>query len=250
MTQFAWPQPSATENNNPSLRVASYNIRHGAGVTLDLDRTAALLKNLRADIIGLQEVDKNTRRCGGVDQPKYLANELGVNHAFGKFMDYQDGEYGMAILSRFPILSSREVKLPLGNEPRVALACELKLASGQLITAVNVHFDWVRDDKFRLAQAKELAEFLAKLKTPYILLGDFNDQKGSATLDLLSEGAIEATKPTDDHFTFSAQSPTIEIDFLFGAPASKWNVKRCKVFRATQTSDHRPVMAVFELNNE
>ena len=84
----------------------------------------------------------------------YLGKLLELNHAFGRFMDYQGGAYGMAILSRFPINATEEVRLPEGNEPRVALSARVRLPANQQLTVVNVHFDWVRDDEFGLRKPK------------------------------------------------------------------------------------------------
>ena len=205
------------------------------------------MKNVNADIVGLQEVDNKAKRSGEVDQPAFLGEKLKMHSAFGSFMDYQGGQYGLAILSKFPITKETVVRLPDGNEPRVALVCEIKLPSGQTIAAVNLHFDWVKDDKFRFAQAEKLSEFLNELKMPYVLVGDFNDRRGSRTLDLLSRSTVEAEKPKSDWKTFSSTKPYTEIDFLFAAPKSKWTINNCRVFDAPKTSDHRPVMATMKL---
>ncbi|MFK7769008.1 MAG: endonuclease/exonuclease/phosphatase family protein [Mariniblastus sp.] len=249
VTEFAWPTETQAAKQ---LRFVSYNIKHGLGNDnrLDLARTAALLGNVHADVIGLQEVDNQCKRSKNVDQPEYLAKQLKMNSAFGSFMDYQGGQYGLAVLSRFPITKEHELRLPNGNEPRVALACEIELPSGQKVMAVNVHFDWVKDDGFRFAQAQKVAEFLAKLEMPYVLLGDFNDTLGSRTLDLLSKGAVEADKPKEDTMTFSATKPVKEIDFVFASPIESWTVRHCQLFHAAKTSDHRPVLAILELGEE
>jgi len=246
VTRFDWLDDSVVENR---LRVASYNIRHCEGTDrkLDVGRTAALLDNLNADIIGLQEVDNQAKRSGSVDQASTLAKSLGFKSAFGSFMDFQGGRYGMAILSRYPILKQQSVKLPKGNEPRIALACEIQLPNGQVVTAVNVHFDWVRDDAFRFAQARELAMFLSKLEMPYLLLGDFNDTFDSRTLKLLSKNSLLAEKPSSDHFTFSSTKPSKEIDFIMASPPSKWRLLACRLCNAPKTSDHRPVVSEWQI---
>jgi endonuclease/exonuclease/phosphatase family metal-dependent hydrolase len=238
------------------LRVASYNIRHGQGTDnrLDLDRTAALLANLKPDVIGLQEVDNRVNRSKNVDQATFLASRLGMNHAFGSFMDYQGGKYGLAILSRYPIVNQHEIRLPDGNEPRVALACEIQLPGEKFQTrsvmAVNLHFDWVKDDSFRFAQAEKLLEFLAELEMPYLLIGDFNDTIESRTLKLLARNALEADKPESDQKTFSSTEPRTEIDFIFASPKSSWQLQHCRIFDAPLTSDHRPVVAEFLLKEK
>lgn len=152
----------------------------------------------------------------------------------------------MAILSRHPIVATQSVRLPDGNEPRVALAVEVMLPSNRRITIVNVHFDWVGDDRFRFAQASALTTYLDALKTPYVLLGDFNDVPDSRTLSLFRQRAAEATKPASDRFTFSSTEPTKEIDFIFTAPAAGWRAREVRVIAEPLVSDHRPVLAVLE----
>lgn len=227
------------------LRVVSYNIRHGRGSddSLALERTATVLRALTPDLVGLQEVDDRVTRSGSVDQAAELGRLLGMRHAFGAFMAYQGGRYGMGILSRHPIVQSWSVALPEGNEPRVALAAEIALPGGDTIVAVNVHFDWVSDDAFRFAQASALAAVLDTLSRPYVLLGDFNDEPGSRTLALFRARAAEARKPANEHFTFSATAPEKEIDFIFAAPAGAWEVGEAQVVRERLASDHRPVVA-------
>ncbi|HUG27420.1 MAG TPA: endonuclease/exonuclease/phosphatase family protein, partial [Gemmatimonadales bacterium] len=99
-----------------TLRVVSYNIRHGRGMDgeVNLERTAAVLRQLTPDIVALQEVDNRVTRSGGEDQAAVLGGLLGMEHAFGSFMDYQGGQYGMAILSRHPIVRVDPVRLPEG----------------------------------------------------------------------------------------------------------------------------------------
>jgi len=245
VTEFSWIEPTPSQR----LRLVSYNIKHGLGNDgrLDLERTAALLNNLRADFIGLQEVDNKVKRSGIVDQAQTLGKSLGMYSAFGSFMDYQGGKYGLGMLSKHPILAAKEIKLPTGNEPRVALACKIQLPDRREIMVVNLHFDWVEDDKFRFQQAKELAKYLDTLTLPYVLMGDFNDQPQSRTLDLLSRGTMAAVKPRQDRFTFPSMKPTIEIDFIFAAPQEDWQLNFSRVLNGKVTSDHRPFLAVVEL---
>ncbi len=230
------------------LRVVSYNIKHGRGNdnVVNLDRTAGVLRALQPDIVGLQEVDDLATRSGGVPQAERLGQALGMHHAFGRFMDFQGGAYGMAILSRHPMVRTESVRLPDGNEPRVALAVEVQLPGDRRLTIVNVHFDWVGDDGFRFAQATALTTHLDALKTPYVLLGDFNDEPASRTLALFKSRAAEARKPETDHFTFSSTEPTKEIDFIFTAPAAAWRAREVRVITEPLASDHRPVLAVLE----
>lgn len=241
----AGARPDGAAADGMPLRVVSYNIRHGVGSddSLDLERTAAVLRRLHPDIVALQEVDERVERSGRVDQAARLGELLGMQHAFGSFMDYQGGRYGLAILARHPIRQATPLRLRDGNEPRVALATELALPDSSRLTVVNVHFDWVANDSFRFAQASQVAALLDTLRGTYILLGDFNDEPGSRTLALFQQRATEARKPAAAHFTFPAARPEKEIDFIFVAPSERWRVIRVEVVAEAVASDHRPVLA-------
>ncbi len=243
---------AAPEDDARALRAVSYNIRHGEGMdgAIDLARTADVLRALRPDVVGLQEVDLRATRSAGQNQALELAEHLGLHPAFGSFMDFQGGRYGMAVLSRHPIVDVRSLRLPDGNEPRVALLVEVRLPAGDTVVLVNVHFDWVADDAFRFAQASTLAAHLATLQRPYVLLGDFNDLPASRTLELFRPLATEATKPRDARWTFPSTAPEREIDFLFCAPPAAWSVADVRVMAERVASDHRPVFADLRLRAE
>ncbi len=242
--------PRATGRDSvQALTVATYNIRHGRGMdnVVDLDRTAAALAALQADLIGLQEVDRLVQRSGRVDEPAVLGAALGMQHAFGAFMPYQGGEYGLAILSRLPIFRAEALRLPDGNEPRVALLAEIELPNGRRVLAVNVHFDWVENDSFRLRQVEALAAVLDTVSLPAVLLGDFNDVPGSRTMERWSARFVEVEKPAQDRFTFSSTAPEKEIDHILLWPRTRWETRESRVVSDSVTSDHRAFVARLRL---
>ena len=96
---------------------------------VDLKRTAEVIRSLSPDLVTLQEVDKNCTRSGSIDLTEELAGILKMEGRFGKFMNFQGGEYGMAVLSKFPIISHQVHVLPRGAEPRCAL--EVRVNSGK-----------------------------------------------------------------------------------------------------------------------
>src|SRR5688500_10783479 len=117
------------------LRVMVYNIHAGkdAKGADNLERVAALVKTSEADIVLVQEVDRGTRRSGGVDQLATLMRLTGMHGVFGKSLDYQGGLYGIAILSRWPVTRDEVVPLRIeppqpraggSLEPRIALIAE------------------------------------------------------------------------------------------------------------------------------
>ena len=225
------------------LTIVSYNIKRGYGMDgqTDLARTGKAIEQMKPDLIGLQEVDFNATRSGKVNQIVELGKRLEMVPVFGKFMNFQGGAYGMGMLSRYPVRSVKELKLPQGNEPRVALVAEILLPNDELFTAVNVHFDWVKDDSYRLEQAKVVKEFLESLQTPFVLMGDFNDRPGSRTLEMFSEFCVECDKPAQHASTFSSQKPGSEIDFIFVSKGNQWKIESTEVVDLPVVSDHLPV---------
>ena len=179
---------------------------------------------------------------GGVDQAAWLAERLGMYTAYGAFMEFQGGRYGLAILSRHPIQSHEVWRLPDGNEPRVALAAHIMTGPKETITAIAVHFDWVSDDTFRYDQACETIRRIEALETPWILFGDFNDVPESRTMIAFAQLGRNAMKAEDDAATFPADQPTIEIDYIITGPPSEWMPASAMVIPESRTSDHRPVM--------
>jgi endonuclease/exonuclease/phosphatase family metal-dependent hydrolase len=228
-----------------SFVVSTYNIRHGRGMdgVVDLARTGRAIGALGADVVALQEVDRLVTRSGRVDEPAELGAQLGMSHAFGAFMPYQGGEYGLAILSRFPIRRQQALRLPDGNEPRVALLAEVELPSQRRVLVVNVHFDWVANDSLRYRQVESLTAVLDTVSLPVVLLGDFNDQPGSRTLTRWADRFRTVPKPASDRFTFSSTEPTQEIDHILLAPRSAWTADTARVVTDPLTSDHRAVVA-------
>ena len=234
------------------IRAATYNIKHGRGMdgAIDLERTADVLRALNADIIALQEVDDRARRSGGVDQASWLAERLDMHSAYGSFMAFQGGRYGLAILSKAPILSHASWRLPDGNEPRVALAACIRTDQGEEITAVAVHFDWVENDTFRFEQARETIVRMESIETPWIAFGDFNDVPDSRTIQAFERVGDNACKPSGNAATFPSDRPEIEIDFIFSGPSGRWHPAIAEVIPETVGSDHRPVITELHLIGE
>jgi endonuclease/exonuclease/phosphatase family metal-dependent hydrolase len=237
---------SGGADRDATLRILSYNIHHGAGndEVLDLERIARLVRSLDPHLVALQEVDKGTERTGGVDQAAELGRLTGMSPVFGTFMDYQGGEYGMAVLSALPIVGWRNHRLPEGPEPRSALAARVRLPgdAGEL-TFVGIHL--YRTAEERLAQARRLLEVLPA-DEPVILAGDFNSTPESAVMTLVRETFTIPDKGSD-HFTFPSHRADREIDFMAWRPAGRFTAVESRVIDEPVASDHRPVLLVVEI---
>jgi endonuclease/exonuclease/phosphatase family metal-dependent hydrolase len=83
--------------------------------------------------------------------------------------------------------------------------------------------------------------------TPTLLLGDFNDGPESRTLGLFRGSLQEVAKPAGQRFTWPADRPEKEIDFLYVGPPARWQESRARVGNERMASDHRPVVADLKL---
>lgn len=190
-----------------SFRVGTYNICHAAYANGDLSRIAGVIRQNSLDICGIQEVDLRTGRVGGCDQPAELARLSGLEHyRFSKAIDYDGGEYGTLILSRFPIRDFECVGLfSEGHEGRSVGHAVLELP-GRLLDFFNTHLS-VEHDGIRGKQFAQLAALLAD-STGYILTGDFNTDDFSEFDVLKAHGMLN--RPSERVVTFPGTQIAID----------------------------------------
>ena len=225
-----------------TVRILAYNIHHGAGMdeVLDLQRIAALIREVNPDLVALQEIDSVTTRTGEVDQAAELGRLTGMTPVFGRFMAYRGGAYGMAVLSRWPITESHNYRLPDGTEPRTAVSVTVTIpGTERSLRFVGIHFYETEEE--RLAQAIRLEEYLAEDELPTILAGDFNSTPGSVVMDHLAN-SWDIVDKGDDHLTFPSFGPIKEIDFVLLQPAERFAVLSQRVITEPVASDHRPIV--------
>lgn len=223
------------------LRVFCWNLHHGVGEDgkLDLERIAKVIREAKPDLVALQEVDNQCARSGKVDQTAELAKLTGLTGVFGKAMDYDGGGYGQAILSRFPIQTSKVHPLPGKGEPRIAFEVTVAI-DGRETRFITNHLDL--DDAQRLAQAETLAKILSETSSPLILCGDVNDGPDSAAMKLF--GKILTPVPKKEPvLTCPAGKPDSEIDHFLVRGFTP--VAPLVVLPEAVASDHRPLFAEF-----
>jgi endonuclease/exonuclease/phosphatase family metal-dependent hydrolase len=238
------PVPPQTPD---TLRILAYNTHHGEGLdgALDLERIARLISTLDPDVVALQEVDREVERTGEVDQIGEYGTLTGMTPLFGDFMDYQGGQYGMGILSRLPVVDWENLRLPAGAEPRSTLSARVRIQrSGREVVVAGIHF--YRTEEERMAQARRLREHLTGETAPVILAGDFNSTPGSPVMEVLGEEWMVPDKGPSP-FTFPADAPAREIDFILLRPEGAFRVLEHRVIDETVASDHRPVFMVVEI---
>ena len=104
-----------------SLKILSFNIQHGMGMdrVVDLDRIAKIIKLEDPDLVCIQELDKNTIRTDKCDQLAILSNKTGlIYHYFGKAINYESGEYGNGVLSKFEFDLNKCETIPLEGKEK------------------------------------------------------------------------------------------------------------------------------------
>ena len=185
----AWSQSRL--DSSKIVRVLSFNILHGATTKgdFDLDAIAKVIIDANPDFVALQEVDFKTNRALKYDLVTELGWRVKMLGIFGKAMDYDGGEYGEGVLSKYTFLQTRNVALPFtpGNEPRAALEIITLLPSGDTIAFVGTHLDHLKNEKDRVAQANKINQVFSSNKYPTILAGDLNAIPGSTPINILEE---------------------------------------------------------------
>lgn len=245
---------SLFENNKP-LNIVTYNIHHGRGLdgNVDIERIADVIQQTKADIIALQEVDKFTERSGNLDIVKELSLQTGLEYtAFGKNLDYEGGEYGNAILSRFPIQSVQNFHFEnLSDEQRGVLAAEISIQHHSLLF-INTHLDHTKEtDKERVLYTEKIVDkIIPSYQSDIIILaGDLNDIPGSKTYQTIQSNLKDAWNKAGEGegFTIPVKNPDRRIDYIFYSGNTK--ATEANVFYS-EASDHLPLCVRFMLIND
>ena len=232
------------------VAVLTYNIYHGedANGGSNLDAVAGIINLLKPDLVALQEVDNKTGRAKGLDLTAELSRRTDMQGLFGKAMDYDGGGYGEAVLSRYPILETKNNPLPHTDdaEPRAALEIQIELPGGMKMAFVGTHLDHQRDQSNRMMQAGRIMELYENYDLPMILAGDLNAVVGSDPINLLGRQWSDAARDNPLP-TFPSVKPARKIDYIMYKPKGRWKVVEVKVIDEKVASDHCPVFAVLEL---
>ncbi len=240
---------STPQQNRSTFRVMTYNIHHGEGLDqkIDLERIADLINREQVDIVGLQEVDKGVERTARRDLPKELAKLTGMKVYFDRNIVYQEGDYGNAVLSRFPMKKKKNTHYQMlhPDEQRGVIQVLLNVHGRELLF-MNTHIDYRPADAERLMNVEELRKIVAAAgKTPVIICGDFNSSPGSRTHEKMKEFLSDTWELVGhgDGFSFSAADPKSRIDYLFISEDSiqPLNIEVIK----SDASDHLPVVGEF-----
>lgn len=247
----------AGRNTKPTIvKVMTYNIHHGTPIHHDnsdvqIKGIAAVINKVNPDLVALQEVDSFTARAP-FDQAKKLGELTGMYHYFAKTINYQGGAYGIAILSKYPIISSRKIMLPMPNssgEQRAIALIKIEIVPGQEVYFASTHLDL--EKKNRIAQANVLVELSNDLNAPFIFAGDLNGTPQAPEIQILRKGFVSSCVSNCPK-TFPSDNPTKTIDYVF------LNSRASEIFHSlsytaistTQASDHLPLIEYLSMQKQ
>ena len=227
------------------LKLMTFNIYHGETLDgkINTDIFAEIINKENPDVVGLQEVDFYTKRSGNIDIVLELGRKTNMVPLFARAMEYDNGEYGVAILSRFTFIKSTvyNVHFEEGYEPRIALAVDLKIGNDTL-SFITTHLDYHQYDSLRFLQIKNLVKISKGIKYPLFLLGDLNDTPESRSIKLISS-MFDLDNP--NLLSFPCPKPERKIDYILKR-AKKWKLVNEQVIKTEKASDHCAVIAEFE----
>ncbi|MDZ5471503.1 endonuclease/exonuclease/phosphatase family protein [Bacillus sp. 31A1R] len=236
------------------FKVMTFNIHHGKGTDkkLDLDRIADVISISQADIIGLNEVDKQfSKRSEFVDQLEYLGRKLNLAYFFSPSLTkYSNGgsihQYGNGILSRFPIRSS--ISYLLNFVPGLIEGRSVIEASID-VYGVLVNF-YVSHLSLNPILHKRQCEFiLAKAKEPAVILGDWNMSPHSKKWRRVIDGGFSdvwSVAGVDKGSTYSSTNPKMRLDYIF--TSKEIQVIGANVINTTpDASDHLPLITTLKV---
>lgn len=223
------------------LSVASYNIHKGVGTDRrrDLARTAAVIAEIGADILAIQEADTRFGTRKGLLDLDRIRRDLGLIAVPMDDVGPAHGWHGNLLLVRNALVQEvHQVILP-GLEPRGALVTDLIIA-GQPLRVVNAHLGLLQAS--RTAQVRALLDKIGSMEgRPTLLMGDLNEWRGAGA----------AFQTLEKHFTiaqarasFPSRYPLLALDRMMMSPhGALLDVAVHDSRLSRRASDHLPIKA-------
>ena len=227
------------------LSVASYNIHKGVGTDRrrDLARTLAVISEIGADILALQEADTRFGTRTGLLDLESLRRDLGLIAVPLEGVGAAHGWHGNLLLVRNALVHEVHQLLLPGFEPRGALVTDLVI-DGQPLRVVNAHLGLLPAS--RAAQARALLDKLGSLDArPTLLMGDLNEWrgKGAALKTLGAQFKIGHPRPS-----FPSRFPLLALDRMMSCSRGElMDIATHDSPLARRASDHLPITARLRL---
>ena len=234
------------------LLVGSYNVHKGVGGDMrrDSGRTIEVIREIGADLVALQEVDRRFGDRKGVIDLAQLQEATGLSPAPlpSRLGALAHGWHGNLLLFRdAEIEDVRPITLP-GLEPRGAIVCDLRVA-GRPLRVIAAHLGLLHQS--RLIQARRLAlEIEAAKDRPTLVMGDLNEWRLGARCSLMPlRKQLRAVKRSaTTAASFPARLPVLPLDRIIGCNRAEiLDLVTHDTPMARQASDHLPIKARLRL---
>ncbi|RXJ04188.1 hypothetical protein DS745_02035 [Anaerobacillus alkaliphilus] len=240
---YTW-QTLGEHHFNGELTVVTYNIRYGKGLDgqVNLNRVIATLKDVNADIISLQEVERYSIRSNFYDQVRQIARDLDMNVLYFPSLAYPGFYYGNVILSRFPIIDSEIIPFITSRENRSAIIGKILLPNSEEIYVINTHLGL--DKAERLKAIHRIHQFIEGVNKPVFLTGDLNSTPSMMEYEIWTNYLQKSNEgiPLQTFYKKDWQ-----IDYIFHS--HHFTVTNVNVHKS-DASDHFPVVAMFRLGKK
>jgi endonuclease/exonuclease/phosphatase family metal-dependent hydrolase len=241
----------------PLFRVATYNTHKCRGMDgrIRPSRVAAVLRELGADIVALQEVASLSGGRREQHQAQYLAEAVGYDFEIGETRKWRGAIYGNVVLSRFRVKDVEVYDLTASRrEARGCIRCDLEIAPGRIVHVFNVHLGTgylERRKQARLLLSKEVL-LSPELKFPRLIIGDFNEwTQGLASRMLQTEfESVDIKLHLNRRRTYPGVLPIMHLDHMYfdrELVLQEFRLHRSRL--ALMASDHLPLMAEFRMQN-
>jgi endonuclease/exonuclease/phosphatase family metal-dependent hydrolase len=245
---------SASSERDSRVRVVTYNVHRCRGLDgrVRPARIAAVLREVGADIIALQEVLSVAAGPREKDQARYLADELGLNYLIGENRRHRGGAFGNVVLSRFPMRSVKNYDLSVvGRERRGCLHIDVDLGDA-VVHVFNVHLGTAFLERRHQGRLLARPEILLndELAGPRLMLGDFNEWAPGLTTRLLGTHlkSVDIRRHLRRRRTYPGFFPLLHLDHIYHD--DELLLRSLKLHRsrtALVASDHLPLIAEFAL---
>ena len=247
-------EPSWKTNGGRTIRIMTYNIHSCVGMDgkISPERIARVIAQHGPDIVALQELDVGKSRTNGVNQARLIARCLQMEFHFHPAIRMEDGLYGNAILTHFPMRLVKAGKLPgLPNkshlEPRGALWAAIE-ANGTEIQFITTHLGLWPSERRVQVEALLGADWIAHpdCREPVILCGDFNALPSSPVCRRLRGRLHDVQIKLNNHRpkkTWFGRRPSARIDHVFvGSTIDVVDIEVPNTELARVASDHLPLI--------
>lgn len=240
------------------IRIATYNIHKCRGLDHRVRpaRIVEVLREIDADIIALQEVLSLQGALREKDQARFISEEMEMPSAVGGTRIHKGAVYGNVVLSRLPLLETRNYDISVrGRERRGCMRTDINANGSGLLHVFNVHLGTAFLE--RRHQARKLVNEAIlnnkELSGARIMLGDFNEWTRGLTTRLLASHLTSADirAHLQRSKTYPGVLPFLHLDHIyFDDLLDLEKITLHKSRAALVASDHLPLVADFRICTE